>query len=102
VICPKCRELDQKSTIQYKDRTITDVYFPPYYDENGVYHHHDGNRITTIYTCSNDHRITTSETSKCPSWPECTWGYVKTVISVEGIESLTLSGGSGDIVIKND
>jgi len=45
----------------------------PYYDEDGVYHHHDTNITTSSYSCSNGHEWTTKSRGKCPA-PGCEFG----------------------------
>jgi hypothetical protein len=45
--------------------TTTLMYCPPFYDEQGRYHHHDLNTTTTGYRCSNGHEWTESNQPKC-------------------------------------
>lgn len=58
---------------------VTAMYCAPYYDEEGVYHHHDANRTTYNHVCSNGHKITVSSTGKCPS---CDWGHDSEKVTV--------------------
>jgi len=68
--CPQCIKEGKKSTVYPGVSTTTLMYFPPFYDEDGKYHHHDGNTITTSYGCSNGHKWTESTSGSC--W--CGWG----------------------------
>ena len=70
--CEQCVKEGLKSCI-YEDtfsgmRTL--LYCHPYYDENGTYHHHDSNRTTFRYRCSNGHTFEKISYTKCPS---CDW-----------------------------
>ena len=67
MICPECKEQGLKSKVFYNGGTVTLMYFQPWYDEDGVYHHHDGNTHTNSYNCSNRHSWTTKTKSKCPA-----------------------------------
>jgi len=109
VICPKCKEQGRKSTISIGMSTITAAYYAPYYDQEGIYHYHDGNNRTDGYICSNGHRIVVRGTGKCPN---CSWGHLNEKIAVEDLDTintLTVDGnglvsGNGmvSIGIKND
>lgn len=100
MICPKCKEQGKKSCVYGGTSFVTCAYYQPYYDEEGVYHSHDGNRHTTSYTCSNGHKITISGTGKCPS---CTWGHNNETITVEDTPSNPLNiSGSNLVQFKND
>ena len=72
VFCPVCQKNDQKSMVYTGLGTRTSMYCEPFYDEEGVYHHHDMNRVTATYSCSNGHRWRESWKDKCPgcSWPD--------------------------------
>ena len=67
--CPKCLEENKKSTVQINNTMSTDVYNTPYYDEDGIYHHHDTNIYTTHCRCSNNHEFVINERRACPSYP---------------------------------
>lgn len=45
----------------------TNAYYPPYYDENGVFHMHDNNRLVTEYQCDNLHKWTEARVGRCPN-----------------------------------
>ena len=68
--CPQCVKEGKKSHINVGTSTTTLMYCPPYYDEDGKYHHHDPNYVTTNYTCSNGHEW--AETTYDSCW--CGWG----------------------------
>ena len=73
VICATCKAEGQTSTITVGGGMVTSVYYPPYYDEAGVYHSHDANAATFNYACSRGHRWKGAvPPPKCPgcSWPE--------------------------------
>lgn len=71
MICKECQKANQKSRISILGVATTDMLCPSYYDEEGVYHHHDINIITESFQCSNNHRWTTGKHPRCPScdWP---------------------------------
>lgn len=98
MICPKCKEMGQKSTIACLGGTVTCAYYQPYYDEEGAYHHHDGNMRNYNYSCSNGHRITVNSTAKCSS---CSWGVDNEIIVVRNEENIVL-GISDMVITKND
>lgn len=100
MICPKCKELDQKSRVYGGAGMTTCAYYPPYYDEEGVYHNHDGNNHTSVYTCSNGHHITVSSTGMCPN---CDWGHNSQKVTVKDIESNVVTlNGSGLVKLNDD
>lgn len=68
--CPTCVNEGTKSTLSVGMSITTSMYFSPFYDEDGKYHHHDGNTTTTSYRCSNGHEFSDSRTGSC--W--CGWG----------------------------
>lgn len=43
----------------------------PYYDEDGSYHRHDPNTISTTYKCSNGHKWVEKSKHSCPG---CDYG----------------------------
>jgi hypothetical protein len=72
MICPKRKELGQKSTIVGGNMFSTAAYYQPYYDEDGKYHFHDGNNHTREYTCSKGHKIIVNLSNKCGA---CSYGH---------------------------
>lgn len=72
MICQKCKDEGLKSRVYGGIGSVTLVYYPPFYDEDGVYHSHDGNTSTAGYNCSNGHRWTVKSNGWCPA-PNCDW-----------------------------
>jgi len=71
MICPVCTKKRLKSKVYPGISLTTLMYFPPFYDEEGKFHDHDNNRITTNYACSNGHQWTEKITRSCwCGWPE--------------------------------
>jgi len=70
--CSECITEGKKSRITPGMSSTTLMYCAPYYDEEGLYHHHDSNITTTSYSCSNGHRWSNSHTGQCGS---CDWGH---------------------------
>jgi hypothetical protein len=70
MICQKCKNEGQKSTVTVGPCFTTAMASRPFYDEEGTYHNHDGNVTTTSYSCSRGHSFTVRERLKCPG---CTW-----------------------------
>ena len=65
--CEKCVEAGQKSRVNSHGGMSTLMGYSPYYDEDGVYHRHDGNRKTNHYSCSNGHHWVEVGTKACPA-----------------------------------
>ena len=74
--CSSCEAEGLTSRVYPGACYTTDMYFPPFYDEAGVYHSHDGNPVTTSYECSNGHRWSASCHRPCPA-PNCEWNELK-------------------------
>ena len=71
MICPECKKQEKKSCVYPGMSSITAMYFPPFYDEEGHYHDHDANTTTTDYSCSNGHKwIEKTTGSCCCGWPD--------------------------------
>lgn len=68
--CLECIRLGKKSTVTPHECSVTLAYYTPYYDEEGIYHHHDKNTHTQQFTCSNNHRWETKSHGIC----SCGWG----------------------------
>lgn len=64
--CPECIKQGLRSTVRNLGSMKTLMSFEPWYDEDGNYHSHDGNRIQTGYKCANDHVWSTETYDKCP------------------------------------
>ena len=68
--CETCRGLKLESFVYERESTSTLAYYQPYYDQKGVYHNHNGNKLTQMYECSFGHRFYVPVVSKCPN---CDW-----------------------------
>ena len=107
MICPKCKELGQKSSITVNYSLSTLMYCPRSYDSEGILHNHDSNNHTAMYTCSKGHGISVSSCQKCPN---CSYGSNKEVVTVRDIEPITISSvditsftaTAGTVFIKSD
>ena len=88
MICPRCKELGNKSSVTVGYSMSTLMYCPPYYDSEGILHNHDSNHHTATYTCSGGHDISVSSIRKCPS---CSYGSDKEVVTVRDREPITIS-----------
>jgi len=53
--CPACQEEGVTSVVYEGLTSTTDAYYPPFYDEDGFRHHHDGNARTLSLQCSRGH-----------------------------------------------
>ena len=68
--CPTCVEEGKRSIINAPGYGMTTAaFYQPYYDEDGKYHHHDGNITTMEYSCSEGHSWTDKRSGTC--W--CGW-----------------------------
>jgi hypothetical protein len=67
--CPACAQQNKKSTVQTGPSMSACVSYSGYYDEDGKYHHHDDNAVTTDCRCSNGHHFAYSPANTC--W--CGW-----------------------------
>lgn len=71
MICQECKTLELKSNVYELFNYTTLVGYIPFCDEVGKYHHHDRNKTTTNYKCSNDHKWTITGVNKCwCGWPD--------------------------------
>ncbi len=70
MLCPECIKKGLKSMVYPGSGSTTCMYFQPFYDEEGKYHHHDGNITTYEYSCSNGHKWVEKSSGSC--W--CGWG----------------------------
>lgn len=66
MICPTCKDSDQKSTVRHLWSYTTLLWSNPWYDDEGNYHSHDPNRTTSGFRCSNGHEIRIKGRSPCP------------------------------------
>ena len=72
--CPVCVEEGTASRVFEDGTRSTLMYCEPWYDEEGIYHHHDSNTLTTGLSCSNGHRFTRRGHAGCGA-PGC--GFVE-------------------------
>ena len=103
--CPFCEKEGKTSRLYPGGEMSTLLHCSPFYDEAGVYHHHDSNQITRDYRCSEGHRYYTTSKNKCPA-KDCSFGVgseevheyppVNTVSKNSG--SLSISNSSSSIV----
>ena len=70
--CPQCVKEGKKSCVQVGERTTTLAFFSPFYDTEGVYHHHDSNTTTQYYRCDRGHFWSENVSNTCPN-PNCDW-----------------------------
>ena len=70
--CPECETSGTKSKVFPQGGTVTLLGFEPFYDEDGNYHRHDPNTITSGYRCSEGHSWTSRRKAACPH-KECEW-----------------------------
>ncbi len=73
--CPECQKLGLKSIVTPGVGISTAVYCVPFYDEDGNYHHHDGNVTIAGHSCSNGHKWTERKKEPCPH-EGCDWNLV--------------------------
>ena len=65
--CEECVKAGEKSRVNSHGGMSTLMGYTPYYDEDGVYHNHDGNRKTNHYSCSNGHQWVEVGKNACPA-----------------------------------
>ena len=63
--CPECIAEDERSKVFDHGGMVTDMYFAPFYDEDGNRHQHDMNWRTSHFTCSRGHDWHESWQPKC-------------------------------------
>ena len=69
MLCPICVGQSLKSTVHEGGSKTTQAYCPPFYDPEGVRHHHDINIRSRSFRCSNGH----SWTVQLPNTCACGW-----------------------------
>jgi hypothetical protein len=69
MICNQCKKEGLTSKIYRGECKTTAMYYPPFYDENGIQHTHDNNVKTINYACSNNHKWVEQRYNTC--W--CGW-----------------------------
>jgi hypothetical protein len=70
--CKQCVKEGKKSCVFVEGKSSTCLATSqPFYDEDGNYHNHDRNIMTTFYKCSNDHSwVEKSKPSCWCGWPD--------------------------------
>lgn len=68
--CPECVKEGNKSCVTVGVCSETLLACLPFYDEEGVYHHHDANTKTQYYQCSRGHSWFENVPNTCPN---CEW-----------------------------
>lgn len=71
--CPTCRQENETSQVEELGATTTLLGFFAHYDENGVRHSHDPNKITIAYRCTRGHAWQVDGLRPCPS-AGCSYG----------------------------
>jgi len=74
MICPECRTEGKRSKVYPGASRRTQLFCPPFYDEDGKYHNHDRNTTRTQYSCSEGHHWEETERGEC--W--CGWSAIAT------------------------
>lgn len=65
IICSECKKQGLKSKVYPKLGTTTLLYYEPFYDEEGKYHHHDSNINIKNYECSKGHKWSEKSSNSC-------------------------------------
>lgn len=66
--CPECHEKHEKSKVYNMGSTSTLIGGGgEYWDEEGEYHSHNPNTITTSYRCSKGHKWQIEKRRECPA-----------------------------------
>lgn len=73
VVCVECSSVGAKSTVIQCGIRVTAMGHLTFYDENGVYHHHNQNWHTMLFVCSYGHQWEKKYLKRCPA-PGCTFG----------------------------
>ena len=68
--CLECQREGVRSKVFVGVMTSTLMHCPGFYDEEGVYHIHDMNEITTSYTCARGLCWAGAGDKSCPN---CDW-----------------------------
>jgi hypothetical protein len=72
--CPVCVEQGQRSKVFSNGSTKTLMGGgEPFWDEDGNYHRHDPNRVTSSFCCSTGHYFSETFYKACPN-EDCDYG----------------------------
>ena len=77
MICEKCRDSGQRSTVRIVGTKQSAMPSDCFFDEDGVEHSHNPNIATTTYRCSNGHSF-----EEKSSWQCAACGWLKQVAKV--------------------
>lgn len=80
--CSTCAKQGLRSRVTPGVGSMTLMYFAPFYNEDGAYHHHDGNTMTTPYSCSHGHEWMETSNPSCPNI-SCDWPKEETTADAE-------------------
>lgn len=101
VKCPICIKEGKKSTLRLGIGRKTCKGTDSHYDEEGIYHHHDGNVTRGETRCSQKHKLDYICGTGCPA-PNCKRSYItlrESVLIEKNIkkESIEITNGTGTI-----
>jgi hypothetical protein len=97
MICPKCKELNQKSTVSVGMSYTHTVYINQFYDEEGNWHGHHPSTSTNM-RCSKGHDIAVTSNNKCD---HCDFGSEESVTATDS-GTLSVQGSSGTLVLSTN
>ncbi len=69
--CPQCVQNNEHSNVYPGAAMTTLLAYTKYYDDDGTYHDHDPNTISTQYDCSRGHSWMEKSKATCPN---CDYG----------------------------
>jgi hypothetical protein len=78
--CPECVRMGQQSRLYMPTSYFSTAKAgtETYYDEDGIWHHHDANRSGGTGWCSQGHTLDVMLSTKCPA-PNCDYGDPQTI-----------------------
>jgi len=78
--CPECERNAQKSKLNMPQGWTSTLMGGSrnFYDEDGNHHYHEVNSTRGQAVCSNGHRLTVTQSTKCLA-PECDYGHPQTM-----------------------
>ena len=75
--CPQCEVAGERSRVYPAGEVVAmGMGANDYYDEDGIYHHHDPNSTNKTYSCSKGHRWGWQYWQRCPA--DCGYNADKT------------------------
>ena len=101
MICATCKAEGKTSRVFARGGSTTAAYYQPFYDEDGKYHHHDGNVRTASFECSNGHRWTEQSMGSCwCGWPDKKDEAPPPVVGAEKIQGNIVLVGAGSGLVQ--